>query len=147
MIARSDLRGFQASLRKMQEVGKRMSVVQRVALGQLAVKTLELAQVYVPKDTLVLTKSARLEGDGGSVAYSNRLGDWVNKQGEGSVTGLAASFTISYNTFYAVYVHEMLNLKHDPPTCAKYLERAVRETLSEADEIIRGTFSETFGAF
>jgi hypothetical protein len=41
--------------------------------------------------------------------------------------------TISYghngNPFYAVYVHEIMKYRHEPPTRAKFLEIAIREEL------------------
>jgi hypothetical protein len=38
---------------------------------------------------------------------------------------------------YTVYVHEDLTKFHYPPTCAKWLERAVREGMGDANDIIR----------
>jgi hypothetical protein len=42
--------------------------------------------------------------------------------------GLNAKSTVEYFAPYALPVHEILAARHAPPTTAKFLERAVRET-------------------
>lgn len=66
----------------------------------------ERSQLYVPKDT------HRLEDN-----------SWVEVSGR----GLGAEAKIVYATWYAVYVHEVMEYYHEPPTQAKYLERATLE--------------------
>lgn len=44
---------------------------------------------------------------------------------------------IYYEAAYAVYVHERMDLHHDPPTQAKFLTRAIQEKMREALEAIR----------
>lgn len=42
--------------------------------------------------------------------------------------------TITYDTEYAIYVHEMLELRHKPPTQAKFLEQPLR---ASQDDLVR----------
>jgi hypothetical protein len=42
--------------------------------------------------------------------------------------GFNAKGTIGYSARHAVPVHERLDLAHRSPTCAKFLERAIRES-------------------
>lgn len=44
--------------------------------------------------------------------------------------------TVSYNTAYAVYVHEDLNARHAPGKTAKYLERPARELRGKLMQIV-----------
>jgi hypothetical protein len=41
---------------------------------------------------------------------------------------------------YALWVHQDLDAKHDPPTCALFLERAVRETRGAMTKAYQGQF-------
>jgi len=70
------------------------------------------SQRYVPVDTGALKISGEMK---------------VEQKGE-KVIG-----TIGYGAggdpFYAAYVHEMTELKHDPPTRSKFLQAAVEEEL------------------
>lgn len=66
----------------------------------------DLSQYYVPVDTGALKNSGRLEATG---------------------DGFDQVVRVSYNTEYAIYVHEILTNFHEPPTSAKYLQRAIDE--------------------
>lgn len=65
------------------------------------------ADIYVPVDTGELKAS-------------------VVKKVEGS--GFNAKGIIGYAAKHAIHVHENLTAEHRSPTCAKYLERAIRES-------------------
>jgi len=73
---------------------------------------------YVPKDTLELVQSKVLE-----------------LTGQGATT----RGSIKYTADHAVPVHEDLQAYHTYPTCAKYLERAIRETRGTCTSIMRRT--------
>jgi hypothetical protein len=81
--------------------------------GQVVLKK---AKYYVPKDTRALELS-------GQVVVTGK--------------GLGTKVLVTFGTDYAVPVHERLDLKHAEPTCAKYLERAVRETRGTCASIVR----------
>lgn len=70
----------------------------------------------VPVDTGTLRASARAQFEG---------------------AGLEIEGWVSYNTHYAVYVHEDLYARHAAGKTAKYLERPARERAEEIRHIIR----------
>ena len=74
------------------------------------------SQQYCPVDTGKLKESGYIE--------VRQKGDRI----EGEV-----GYGKRGNPFYAPYVHEMVDLYHEPPTQAKFLERAVNE---HQDEIL-----------
>lgn len=77
------------------------------------------SQGYVPVDKGPLKASGRIEDNG--------------KQGNG------AQVRVLYggdSAPYALYVHEDLEAHHAPPTCAKFLERAYRETRGTQTSIV-----------
>lgn len=76
-------------------------------LKKAALTILKKSQQYVPVDTGLLKKSGQIEVTG---------------------SGMGARAAVLYQTRYAIYVHEDLSKYHAPPTQAKFLERAVRET-------------------
>lgn len=51
--------------------------------------------------------------------------------------GKGARSRVVFDAPYAVYVHEILTAYHEPPTCAKFLERAVRETRGTCKSIMK----------
>ena len=78
-------------------------------LHKCAEVILKKSQEYVPVDTGLLKASGRIEVTG---------------------VGMNAKSRVAYGSdaaYYAMYVHENLTAYHEPPTCAKFLERAVRE--------------------
>jgi len=70
------------------------------------------AEYYCPKDTYALVDSSYLE-----------------VMTTGKHTRVELGFGPAGKPFYAVYVHERTDLKHEAPTQAKFLERAVLEDL------------------
>lgn len=89
---------------------------------QIARTIKELADYYVPKDTLALLNSGGIE----IVGY----GDY-------------ATARVTYggpDAPYALYVHEDMSKLHRDPECAKWLERATKEKMEEAEMIAKGVF-------
>jgi hypothetical protein len=83
----------------------------KAGLLQAATIVLQKAKFYVPKETGNLEKSGRIVGN--------------------EVGGVGSRYTVEFGgpgATYAAFVHEMLEIPHEPPTCAKYLLRAVHET-------------------
>jgi isocitrate dehydrogenase len=76
---------------------------------------LKKSDYYCPKDTLRLVKSGKVYVRGSDVA---------------------PEVSIEYRTPYAVYVHEDLDATHAPPTQAKFLEKAIRESNGDLYSII-----------
>lgn len=72
---------------------------------------LKKALFYAPIDTGALRASGRVETTG---------------TGKGSRSKVI--FGGTRETYYALYVHENLEAAHNAPTCAKFLEKAARET-------------------
>lgn len=70
------------------------------------VRTL-MAEVYAESQVLVPVETGALKASG-SVSES--------------MSGSTFTATITYNTSYAVYVHEILRYQHAPPTQAKFVE-------------------------
>jgi len=75
------------------------------------------SQKVVPIDKSVLKNSARTRNVGGS--------------------GFDTDIIVSYNTDYAVYVHENLDAIHKEGKIAKYLEKPARDNRNEILKIIR----------
>lgn len=74
---------------------------------------LEKAKFYCPVDTRALIESGKV------VLYGS---------------GTATRGSVEFGTKYAIWVHERVELRHKPPTCAKFLERAARESLKPCEE-------------
>jgi hypothetical protein len=53
--------------------------------------------------------------------------------------GFAIKGSVSYNTPYAIYVHEDLSKYHAPGTYAKFLQRTVHEKQREVTAMIAGS--------
>lgn len=97
--------------------------------------TFHKSQVYAPKDTQLLVNSGRLDVEPAKTAGGSRR---------------SATASISYGgrgvPFYAVYVHEILSYRHDPPTRAKFLESALREDMDKIrDRMVNGLRKVTGG--
>lgn len=76
--------------------------------------TFEKAKYYTPKDTMELVESAYLEK--------------ASFRGKPRVE---MGFAKGGKPVYAVYVHEILEYKHEEPTQAKFLEYALYESLDD----------------
>lgn len=101
--------GVNKVIANMEKTIKRVQEGNETAVGNLAQLIFARSQFYVPKDTTMLEKS-------GDVTVSS--------------AGNKALATITYGggiVDYAVYVHEDLEAKHQSPTSAKFLERALIE--------------------
>lgn len=102
-----------------------------------AQKILERSDYYVPVETGELENSGRVEGNG--------------KSGFGAqytvIYGITTSGSLDPGTdaYYALYVHEDLTATHDHPTCAKFLERATRETRNIRSRILSRQFVDQGG--
>lgn len=90
--------------------------------------TYEKAKVYCPKDTGDLVESAYLESTGDSSRPRVEMG-----------------FAKGGFPRYAVYVHEMVQYRHEAPTQAKFLERAVNEDLGELPQRIEDRYRRFMG--
>lgn len=76
----------------------------------MAQMVLELSRdVYCPQDSGALRASASVVESGSGMDYAAQ---------------------VQYDTRYALYVHEDLTKHHEPPTQAKYLDRAVDEVVA-----------------
>ncbi len=54
------------------------------------------------------------------------------------------SISVVFDMAYAVYVHENTAPYHAPPTSAKFLERAVRETVNEVSNALQLSMADTY---
>lgn len=88
------------------------------------------SQVLVPKDTGALKDSGYLE------IVSNSRGDQRVEMGYGK----------NGSPDYAVYVHEMVQIPHRPPTQAKFLEKPLNEGLLGIIDTLAAKYKE-FGGF
>lgn len=89
---------------------------------------LKKAEYYCPKDTLELVNSSYLEK--------------ANFRGQPRVE---IGFAKGGNPDYAVYVHEIMDYKHEEPTQAKFLETAVMEDLDGIYERIGAGYRKFVG--
>ena len=53
-------------------------------------------------------------------------------------SGIDTDVIVAYYADYAVYVHEDLDARHNPPTRAKFLEAIFREQKSELFKVVAG---------
>lgn len=74
------------------------------------------SQKIVPVDTGALRASGRVRSEG---------------------KGVDIEVIVSYSTWYAIYVHEILWYYHKPPTQAKFLETPFRRLKSRLIDIIK----------
>ncbi len=83
------------------------------------------SQVLVPVDTSLLKQSGRPEP--------------ITRDSNG------IEALITYNTHYAVWVHERMELRHNAPTQAKFLEKPMREQASHFTKALREILETYFG--
>jgi hypothetical protein len=116
--AREDIRRITRSLNSVIAELERVTVpALRYALRPI----FEQSQEYCPIDTGMLKESGYLEV---------RRVDANRVQAE-------IGYAKGGNPHYAVFVHENLEMRHTPPTRAKFLENAVREGLSDVPMRVR----------
>lgn len=99
--------GYAEVLAALRNVRKEAGMRMEDAIGVCAATILRKSNYYVPVDTERLKKS-------GTIMTRDH--------------GLHVKAFIIYDTWYAVFVHEILWYHHKPPTQAKFLERGRRET-------------------
>lgn len=123
--------GIQAVIRAIGKARKKDAIKIAEGLEKSGHVILRKSQKYVPVETGALKAS-------GQVITTGR--------------GMGARTTVVYGSqvaFYALYVHEDLTKRHTAPTCAKYLERAVREVRGTIASIvarqIESSMQKTFG--
>lgn len=126
-------------VRDMQKVSKELTGALRDLLETLEEETpevimealgptLERAQELCPKKTGALRDSAYLE---------------VTKRGRNP--NVEIGFAKGGKPPYAVYVHEMVELKHEPPTQAKFLEVALLQDLDNIERRIEEGYEKIIG--
>lgn len=98
--------GVETALRAMHWKATRDGVNIAIALDKCAHILLEKSRELVPVETGALRVSGRVVSSG---------------------AGFAARSYVSYDTPYAVYVHEDLTKYHEPPTQARFLADAVKK--------------------
>lgn len=91
--------------------------------------TKELAEYYCPKDTGALVESSYLE---------------VTDTGKKPRVELG--FAKGGEPFYAVYVHEITEYYHAPPTRSKWLQAAVMEDMNNIMYRVASGYEESLGA-
>jgi hypothetical protein len=112
--------GVERTLRALGAMGDKDGKAIAAVLDQCADMILKRSQKYVPVDTAALKESGRK-------TYNGKK-------------GFAARYTTEYGgpgAPHAMVVHERTELKHAEPTCAKYLERAVRELRGSMTALLR----------
>lgn len=104
---------------------------------QLANQAFKISQVLVPVETGALKASGRVD--------SKRVGAYTYRS---SILYGGASYPRFVD--YAVYVHEILDHKHAPPTQAKFVETAYHMAKAAAGQTIKmyvsGALRKEFGA-
>lgn len=116
---RTDAGGVARLRQNLEKVRLSKLVATYAGLRQCAEAVFQLSQTYVPVDTGLLRLSGEIE----------EVGVGPESTGGGKFASSSqAYFQIVYTAPYAIYVHEIMGYNHAPPTCAKFLERAARET-------------------
>lgn len=90
--------------------------------------TFEKSQEYCPKDTGALVASGYLE-----------VTDYRSKP------RVEMGYARGGNPFYAVIVHENMELHHEPPTRAKWLQAAMLEDIGEIAYRLANNYSSALG--
>lgn len=141
--------GIQTVLRALEKLRDNAVPAARKGLEAAGENILILARYYCPKDTGALAESGRIEvldqfGSGatqlrlqvvfgGKVGFTEPRGTIRAKPDSGYAGPAHLQGDVVY---YAVPVHEDLSAQHAPPTCAKFLERAVRENWQNVSYLI-----------
>lgn len=120
--------GVEAIVRAIGKATSETAIKIDEGLQKCGAVILKKALYYCPVDTEALRKSGRVEVTG---------------------KGFGAKVSIVFGgdtAPYSLYVHENLEANHAAPTCAKFLERAVRETRGTCTSIIKRTLAGSFTA-
>lgn len=133
--------GIQQTLRTFDEFGGKVDEYADQLMEDYARQVYERSQVLVPVRNPEITPPHDIEGgslkQSGQVFRSDTPGEWIIGYG-GSGHGTPR------DPFYAVYVHEMTSYWHEPPTQAKFLERAVHEAWPDLQLEARGRWESIF---
>lgn len=121
MAARYDITGVTGVFDFFKDLGDAGRVGAAEGLRDAAEVVVEKARFYCPKDTHALEKSIR--------AVFQAMQD-----GDRQEVAVTAGDSVAW---YAIYVHENLDKWHDPPTQAKFLERAMRECQAQVEQIVK----------
>lgn len=116
------VQGVEVVIKALQKMATHDGRLIQICLEKMGAVILKKAQYYVPKDTYALSQSGKVEVWG---------------------KGMAAKLAVEFDTHYALVVHEDTTANHASPTCAKYLERAVRESRGTCTNILKRTFEVT----
>lgn len=119
-FARTELIGFQAGISAMDRAEKAGKRALEIGLARMGSFILNRSQKYVPVETGSLRRSGqvrKVSPDEVIVSYG--------------IANVETTFPGDRPPFYAVFVHENLNASHADPTSAKFLERAIQESVAE----------------
>lgn len=113
---------FKDVMKELQRWIEHMEVESAAVLEEALRPTFEKSQMYVPEDTGLLKSSGYLETTQTSQGARVEIGYSRN--------GIAA---------YGVFVHEIVEYEHEPPTRAKFLQAALEEDNDDIqDRIVEG---------
>lgn len=143
--------GIQTVIKALERIRDSAVPAARAGLEAAGENVLILAKYYCPVDTGALRASGRVEvldqfGSGPSglrlqVIFGGKVGYTLPGTGKGQSAKPDKGYTGPADlsgmvVYYAVPVHENLAARHAPPTCAKFLERAVRENWQAITELV-----------
>lgn len=131
---KGEVQGVRRVLQALEVEGRRAPKDIEDLLIAAGLIVLKKAKYYCPKDTHDLVNSGRL------VTYPGN-----DLKGPEIQIVFGDDLVVNTGIHYTIYVHEDLTKYHEPPTSAKFLERAYRETRGEQNQIIQKKFKETFG--
>jgi hypothetical protein len=93
-----------------------------------------LSPIYDTSQELVPVDTGKLKASG-----------YIEVQQEGSELTGNVGYARDNDPFYAVIVHERLDLRHEPPTQAKFLEEAINRHIDEIPERFAEYMREALG--
>ena len=122
------------------------AVTQEIEQAQLdvAYQVYDLSQVYVPVETGALKASGTVQEFSTQAVLGRKRPAGGRYAPTASTFGVQVVYGEGPSSEYAVIVHEDLEAFHEPPTQAKFLERAVNEVAPQmaqqiGDGIVRAT--------
>lgn len=116
MDVSAKVEGLQTFVRAVGKAKAAIKLSMAEGVKKCAEVILKKSQVYVPVDTGDLKRSGRVEVSG---------------------SGMGAKAAVIYRDPVAVIVHEDMEAQHAPPTQAKFVERAVRESRGTCAAIMK----------
>lgn len=157
MAARSNIKvqGVKTVLKALHASGRKDRMNMADGLRKCAEIVLKKSQEFVPVDTGSLKDSGRIETVGKGLearSYVIYGGKNFTRKRETYTVGAPGfertktRYKFPKNPLYAWIVHERMDLKHKPPTKAKYLSDAVKATHARMVTTMRWKMkSKTFG--